>query len=246
LANNFSALKRREAHCGLLLSKGLVSFPEGEQAGETKAGHIRAVAELAVPDFYRAAFKRWQQATVDDKRFLSFSARLAGRLYIGVVRANALETGVTISHTYGMPMIPGSAVKGLCRASAGKWLENTEARRWLFGNEPGEGAESSEIGGLVFHDAWWVPEKDLKPFAAEVVTVHHSAYYGSEGREDATDFDSPVPAAQIAVRGSFHFVVEGLPMWTQLARRLLKEGLQQDGIGAKRSSGYGHFAVGDA
>jgi CRISPR-associated protein Cmr6 len=258
LANGFAALKRREAHCGLLLSKGLASFPEGEKAGGIKAEHIRAVADLAVPAFYRAAFERWQQATADDKRFLGFSARLAGRLYIGVVRDNALETGVSVSHTYGMPMIPGSAVKGLCRAGAGQWLENAEARRWLFGNEAderdasdeaaesGDDEDRAEIGGVLFHDAWWVPEEGMKPFAAEVVTVHHPAYYGSEGREEATDFDSPVPAAQIAVRGSFHFVIEGPPMWTRLARRLLEEGLQQYGIGGKRSSGYGHFAVGDA
>lgn len=242
LANGFSQLRRREPHCGLLLTKGLPSFPEGEQAGEIKAAHIQAVADLAVSDFYRLAFARWQQTTDDPQRFAAFSAVLTGRLYIGVVHDNALETGVTVSHTYGMPMIPGSAVKGLCRASAGKWLENTEARRWLFGNDPDDEDEAAEVGGVIFHDAWWVPEPGRKPFVAEVVTVHHPGYYGSAGSEPATDFDSPVPAPQIAVRGSFHFVLEGPPMWTQLARRLLTEGLRQHGIGGKRSSGYGQFA----
>ena len=244
LDNGFSDLRRAEPHCGLLLAKGLASFPEGDKAGETKAGHIRAIADLAVPDFYRLAFERWQRTTADQKRFAAFDLNLAGRLYIGVVRDNALETGVTVSHTYGMPLIPGSAVKGLCRASAGRWLDNPEARRWLFGNDPGEEETTAEMGGLIFHDAWWVPERGEKPFVAEVVTVHHRAYYGNEGRDPATDFDSPIPAPQIAVRGSFHFVIEGQPLWTRLARRLLEEGLQQHGIGGKRSSGYGRFAGG--
>jgi len=242
LANEFSELKRREPHCGLLLTKGLASFPDGEKAGEVKAAHIQAVANLAVSDFYKLAFQRWQKTTADRQRFAAFSLPLAGRLYIGVVRDNALETGVTVSHTYGMPMIPGSAVKGLCRASAGEWLANAEARRWLFGNDPGEEDEAAEVGGVIFHDAWWVPNGNQKPFVAEVVTVHHSAYYTSEGRDPATDFDSPVPAPQIAVHGSFYFVIEGQPMWTQLACRLLKEGLRQHGIGGKRSSGYGQFS----
>lgn len=244
LTNGFSQLKRCEPHCGLLLAKGLASFPEGEKAGETKAAHIKAVAELAVPEFYRLAFERWKTSTADRQRFDAFSAALAGRLYIGVVRDNALETGITVSHTYGMPMIPGSAVKGLCRASAGEWLANVEARRWLFGNDPNEEDEAAEVGGVTFHDAWWVPAPRQKPFVTEVVTVHHSDYYTSEGKQAATDFDSPVPAPQIAVRGSFYFVIEGAPLWTQLARRLLEEGLRQRGIGGKRSSGYGRFVGG--
>lgn len=243
LDNGFSALRRAEPHCGLLLAKGLASFPEGDKAGETKAGHIRAIADLAVPDFYRLAFERWQRTTADEKRFAAFNLNLAGRLYIGVVRDNALETGVTVSHTYGMPLIPGSAVKGLCRASAGRWLDNVEACRWLFGNDPGEEEGTAEVGGLIFHDAWWVPKPGQKPFVAEIVTVHHSDYYGSEGGAPATDFDSPIPAPQIAVRGSFRFVIEGQALWTRLARRLLEEGLQQHGIGGKRSSGYGRFAA---
>ncbi len=245
LDNHFSALRRAQPHCGLLLAKGLASFPEGDKAGEIKAGHIRAIADLAVPDFYPLAFARWQKSTADAQRFAAFRLALAGRLYIGVVRDNALETGVTVSHTYGMPLIPGSAVKGLCRASAGRWLDSREARRWLFGNDPGEEEETAEAGGLIFHDAWWVPERGQKPFVAEIVTVHHPDYYGSEGGAPATDFDSPIPAPQIAVRGSFHFVIEGQPLWTRLARRLLEEGLRQYGIGGKRSSGYGRFAAED-
>lgn len=246
LRNSFAALRGRDAHAGLLLTKGLSEYPEdqtnGKKAGEVKASHIQALSELAVPDFYQAAFARWQNTTSDVKRFASCEAQLAGRLYIGITRDNAIETGVTVSHTYGMPMIPGSAVKGLCRACAGEWWDNDEASRYLFGNKAEESDEAKlEVGGLQFHDAWWIPEEGKKPFVPEVVTVHHPEYYVKEGKHAATDFDSPNPAAQIAVQGSFYFVVEGETAWTKLALRLLQKGLAQRGIGAKRSSGYGFF-----
>ena len=240
--NNIQALFNRlpaDAHAGLLLTKGLSDYPEGKDAGKKKQAQIEHIATLNAPDIYRAAFARWKAAT---SQFAHTEAALIGRLYIGVTRDNALETGVTVSHTYGMPMIPGSAVKGMCRACAGDWLKNEEATRYLFGNEPEETDEAEiEIGGLIFYDAWWIPEDGKKPFVPEVVTVHHQAYYGNEGKQPATDFDSPVPAPQIAVQGSFYFVIEGEPSWAKLALRLLENGLTQKGIGAKKSSGYGFF-----
>ncbi|MEQ1526007.1 MAG: type III-B CRISPR module RAMP protein Cmr6 [Gallionella sp.] len=239
---DFTKLKSGEAHPGLLLTKGIVNFPEGSKVGEIKAGHIREICEIAPSAIYREAFTRWRSAT---KNFANTEASLVGRLYIGVTRDNALETGITVSHTYGMPMIPGSAVKGLCRAGADEWLKNEEASRYLFGNECGVSNEAElEIGGLIFHDAWWIPDAQTKPFVPEVITVHHQAYYGSEGQQAATDFDSPIPAPQIAVQGRFYFVIEGDPAWSKLAKRLLDKGLSERGIGAKRSSGYGFF-VGD-
>ncbi len=251
---------RRQPHAGLLLQRGLpacqcASATAGDPSpasapaadGDIKAKHLHAVASLRCSDFYRSAFRRWQAATADGERFNAFDASLAGRLYIGVSRDNALETGVSVAHSYGMPLIPGSAVKGLCRASAGEWLAQREAIRWLFGETTPQAADSEfpdapggERGGLIFHDAWWIPD-DLPPFVAEVITVHHPEYYASQGITPASDFDAPVPAPQIAVRGAFRFVIEGPPLWTALACRLLAAGLQQRGIGGKRSSGYGFF-----
>lgn len=239
---DFTRLKAGEAHPGLLLTKGMVDFPEGSKVGEIKAERIRQICEISPSAIYQKAFTRWQTAT---RNFAHTESVLVGRLYIGVTRDNALETGVTVSHTYGMPMIPGSAVKGLCRACAGDWLKNEEASRYLFGNEPDETDEAKiEVGGLIFHDAWWIPEPGKKPFVPEVVTVHHPEYY-KDGKQPATDFDSPVPAPQIAVRGSFYFVIEGDPAWAKLALRLLENGLALRGIGAKRSSGYGFFVEGN-
>ena len=228
----------KNAHPGLLLSRGMVEMPE---EGKKKKDHIEKLTGMGPSDLYKKALERWEKITTDNGRFGRCEAALSGRLYIGVSRDNALETGVTVSHTYGMPMIPGSAVKGLCRASAKEWEMDSDIRRWIFGNEQGEG--EAEAGGLIFHDAWWVPGNGQgdRPFVLETVTPHHQEYYGSLGEKPATDFDSPIPAPQIAVQGSFYFVVEGTQVVTGLAVSLLKKALSERGIGGKRSSGYGFF-----
>ena len=173
--------------------------------------------------------------------FSSTTAPLTGRLYIGVTRTNALETGVTTSHAYGMPMIPGSAVKGLCRSVVKRKGLDSAVERFMFGTGAEENTGTDEAGGLVFHDAWWDGANIDKPFVAEVVTPHHQEYYGSEGEVPATDFDSPIPANQIAVQGKFYFAIQGDKAWADFALKILRLGLTEVGIGGKRSSGYGFF-----
>ncbi|MHB1592309.1 MAG: type III-B CRISPR module RAMP protein Cmr6 [Sulfuricella sp.] len=227
-------------HPGLLLSRGLVTWPaDGEGGGQAKKALIDRVAQIGPSPLYQAALARWQMTT-SQAPFSVIEATLSGRLYIGVTRDNALETGVTTSHTYGMPMIPGSAVKGLCRAAARKREIDVKARTWMFGNEP-ENDVDAEIGGLIFHDAWWVGGANDKPFVPEIITPHHQEYYGSKGETPATDFDSPIPANQIAVTGKFYFVIEGDQRWASMAVKLLEVALSEYGIGGKRSSGYGFF-----
>lgn len=235
--------RTRTPHAGLLLARGLTFWPaDGEGGGRAKKALIDRLTTLRPDGLYLAALARWQRLTTDAQRFTAFQATLAGRLYIGVTRDNALEAGVTTSHAYGMPLIPGSAVKGVCRAAARRLNLGAEAVRWMFGAET---AEAAEAGGLVFHDAWWVGGRNDRPFVCEVVTPHHAEYYGSQGETPATDFDSPIPAYQIAVTGAFHFAIEGDPAWTRVAARLLQMTLVETGIGGKRSSGYGLFTRAD-
>ena len=144
-----------------------------------------------------------------------------------------------VSHAWGMPLIHGSALKGVVRAAASAWMAHRpEALTEIFGAADAE-HEDAEAGLVVFHDAWWVPD-GTKPFVSEVVTPHHRDYY-SEGAAAATDFDDPVPAPQIAVRGRFLFVVEGPDGWRELAAQLLGLTLAARGVGGKTTSGYGLF-----
>lgn len=236
------------ANAGLLMRRGMTHYQTGSSSSDAGKGRtekqelIKRITTLNASDLYRAAFRRWKAATANGMRFTCFEAGLIGRLYIGVTRESALETSLTVHHAYGMPLIPGSALKGLARSIARERLtDHPDALTWLFGADTkADATEMAEAGSIIFHDAWWVPNG--KPFVEEVVTPHHRDYYNL-GSAAATDFDSPVPAPQIAAQGSFLFVLEGEPAWCEIARALLQSGLESSGIGGKRSSGYGYFDI---
>lgn len=247
LALNRNAITRivrstQSAHPGLLLSRGLNDYDTANSAanGNAKVALLERLCDIPVPDVYQHAYARWQAATADPARFRHLYARTVHRLLIGLSASTALETGSCVQHSYGMPMIPGSSIKGCARAFAVALGMPAGYRAVLFGEDE-TSAEGSErqpgAGSLVWHDAWWMPQSNEKPFVQEVVTVHHQDYYA--GRGEASDFDSPVPNAQLAVQGSFYFVIEGDPAWADLAIKLLQQALAQQGIGAKRAAGYG-------
>ena len=238
LAALYATARRAAPHAGLLLQQGWAEHVEGE----AKAKHVQKVCEVNVGSFYNRAFRRWEGATADQTRFRQRTLDLKSRLFIGTAGGGALETSCAISHSYGVPYIPGSSVKGVVNTHARQRLGNDhKVCDELFGS----GADTERPAGLAglirFHDAWWVPRSAKAPLVPEVVTSHHPDYYSKDGKSPATDFDSPVPNAQVAVQGSFLFVLEGPNAWLGLAVEVLEDALLARGIGAKTRAGYGYF-----
>lgn len=236
---------REDAHPGLLLQRGLVEHDDDEP--RIKAGHVDRICRSAAGDFYRHAYTRWKKATSDTTRFRSVILKLRTRLFIGLTGGGMLETGCAISRAHGTPYIPGSSVKGLVAAHALERLdESGDAFRELFGARPAADRPAALSGLLAFHDAWWEPDSAELPLVKEVVTTHHRDYYAKEGAAPATDFDSPVPNAQVAVQGEFLFVIEGPCDWLDFAEQMLISALVTRGAGAKTRAGYGLFTAPDA
>lgn len=231
----------KEAHPGLLLQRGWTKHDDNDKEG--KSQHIRRICDLPAPDIYKPAYDRWEKTTSNPTRFLQIPMKIDTRLLIGLTSGGALETGCAVSHTYGMPYIPGSSVKGAVRAFTEKLPNiNKAALKLIFGSEPDEDDKLGLSGGIGFHDAWWIPEPGKKPFVADIVTTHHPDYYQNEGATPATDLDSPVPNGLIGVQGAFLLVLEGDPAWLKAAGELLKKALSENGIGAKTAAGYGYLS----
>ena len=253
-------------HPGLLLQRGLPEHNEGDKEARTKhiarvCGNDRGKAEGKshgqsahseherkhdADGFYRRAYGRWKQATSDAMRFRSVVLKLETRLFIGLSGGGMLETGCAIGHSHGAPYIPGSSVKGVVNAHARERFGQTEDGRAicdeLFGAPATEDQPAGLSGLITFHDAWWVPGSAERPLVPEIVTTHHPDYYANEGKSTApTDFDSPVPNAQVAVHGGFLFVIEGPPAWLVLSEQILVAALSTRGAGAKTRTGYGLF-----
>ncbi len=234
-----------DPHPGLLLQRGLVEHDDNDP--KIKADHVDRICRSSAGDFYRRAYARWTQTTADTSRFRCVKLRLRTRLFIGLTGGGMLETGCAISRAHGTPYIPGASIKGMVAAHALERLDGTgDAFRELFGARTTEDRPAALSGLLAFHDAWWVPESAERPLVKEVVTTHHPDYYSKEGAVPATDFDSPVPNAQVAVQGAFLFVIEGPREWLDFAERMLISALTTRGAGAKTRAGYGLFAESDS
>ncbi|AEI63915.1 type III-B CRISPR module RAMP protein Cmr6 [Corallococcus macrosporus] len=249
----------KNAHAGLVYER---YAPEKAHDGpqDLWGKWLSRLEEHPEPEDYAEAFKRWEDA-LRQSYTASFTARAASRLLVGHGNASPTEVGLTLHHTWGVPVVPGSSLKGVLagylRAVYGDGAK--EERRRLFGVPGEDGApEQAHRGEVIFHDAQWVPlargngEAGTRSFLArDVLTVHHSAWYG--GKPDwPNDYEPPNPVAFLSVRPGGRFLValslapgteadpqaEDFLAWT--ARRL-DEALRHWGVGGKTAAGYGRL-----
>ena len=193
------------------------------------------------------------------------------RLIVGLGNESVYETSMTLHHIYGIPYIPGQAVKGMLRS----WmiqeyfgqneknefnLEHAEKRalgtQWfcdMFGC-PKEQSFYKEArqGSVIFFDAF---PTELKPesIQPDIMNPHYGPYY-SDGKPPA-DYHNPVPVNFLTVtKTMFEFyigvneekniTVNARYVHGQLldiAKQALITALNEHGIGAKTAIGYGYF-----
>lgn len=182
-----------------------------------------------------------------------------GRMVIGLGGENVLETGLTLHHTYGTPLIPGTALKGLashyCDQVWGVGDKGQGFKRWKSGEIGGDYhraifGTTEDSGHIIFHDAWIIPETMGESLQPDVMTPHHGDYYSDDsGNTPPTDFDDPNPVTFLSVAGTFHIAVscdvpgEEGQKWAELAFDLLSEALKEWGIGGKTNAGYGRLVL---
>lgn len=255
-----------DTHAGLWLDKYLThqsKVPERngddpEHVKEARANLMRNVAEtvktpVGYQDLAKYRVRRMEAAPASSKRELRFY-QTTGRMVVGLGEFSASEVGIQLERTWGTPVIPGSALKGLAASVAHRY---TDDDAWNRGNTPDDKKRQShqtlfgatDSGGKVtFHDAWWVPtaNKNL-PFAADIMTVHHKSYYTDANDIPAPDgTESPVPVSFLSVKPGTVFAIAleasaENQAWLKAAWDLLDYGLEQLGVGAKTSSGYGRL-----
>lgn len=165
----------------------------------------------------------------EGRKLVCLEGKLKGRLALGLGQESVHEIGCRLHHTYGTPVIPASGIRGALRAYA----QDQPYRNSLF-------ATTESAGFVTVHQAWWVPESSASGRVPDVITVHHQDYYA--GKAPPTDFDSPIPVSFLTVVGKFFFAFEAPNnSWAEFLKPFVKEALGNEGLGAKRSSGYGRF-----
>lgn len=199
-------------------------------------------------EVYSAAYQKQQSAFKNQKSKGLFGTD--GRMVIGLGGENVLETGLTLNHTYGTPMIPGTALKGLaahyCHQAWGaadeRFKVGGEYHQTIFGT-------TEDSGHIIFHDAWITPESLVGSLQPDVMTPHHGDYYSdAKGLTPPTDFDDPNPVTFLSVVGTFNVAVScDVPgpdgdEWAERVFGLLSDALREWGIGGKTNAGYGRLA----
>jgi CRISPR type III-B/RAMP module RAMP protein Cmr6 len=259
-------------HPGLLLQRYLCENATGEGGNpEEKRAILQAAINAAgnpeVRELYQFAFGRWKSSLPE--LTAASDLQTVGRLIVGLGTENVLETGIRLHHTYGMPILPGSALKGLAAhycdqvlgVSDPKFRKHTPEqdkayRNWLAGKGPKPEdsfhrllfGTTDDSGCIIFHDGWFVPDSEKEPLRLDVMTPHHPKWL--DGSVPPTDFDSPTPVPFLSVVGRFHVAVswhgpehEQSRKWTEFALNLLRDALFHWGVGGKTTSGYGRLAV---
>lgn len=167
------------------------------------------------------------------------------RLIVGLGSDHIQETNMALHHIYGIPYIPGSAVKGVLRHW---WLQENED--FLDSNgkiDEGKALENSDFlsvfgsqkqrGEVQFLDAY--PEEVT--FATDIMNPHYPDYYS--GSKPPTDHQNPVPINFLTVEQTcfrFTFLAKTEAPLDELKKRF-QDALELKGVGAKTAVGYGYF-----
>jgi CRISPR-associated protein Cmr6 len=253
-------------HPGLWIARYLTqqTVHRGDQPDElgrkARDELLSQVVNREAPPDYRVAFNRWK-AGFDDAvgrgRAVAVEGAAVGRVAVGIGAKGATEVGLALHHTWGVPVLPGSSLKGIAALGAHTALEGDEWRRrhdsrlarpegpnafdGLFG-------DVEEQGAVIFHDAWWVPTAG-NGLSRDVITVHHPDYY--QKGDEPSDRENPNPVPFLTAKGTFLVVVEAHPSlpdgdaraWLRAAYHCLRIGLERHGVGAKTNAGYGRVTL---
>lgn len=227
-----------------------------------KSSLIEQVAlKLRTPSGY----ERWLQRTVT-QLLRPGSGRIVrwgmfesvGRILVGSGDSGVLENGITLHHTWGVPFLPGPALKGSCASLANLYLDDDSWRKGdLGGAEIGDSfaqlfGTTRNAGKVNFLDGLRIASDGSDHGVyQDVITAHNFAYYqgnfDNDSKPDGTT--DPIPVGMMSTAGSFLVMMEAAAedeAWLNAAFEILTEAFQLIGVGAKSSAGYGFLKRADA
>ena len=187
------------------------------------------------------------------------TARLKTPLVTGIGESHPLEISLTLDHNLGIPYIPASSLKGLVRFARAlnligqvvvkydkknnkEFIDTDEDDLTLkvFGNQKNKGK-------MIFLDAY--PHKTPN-LGADIINPHYPDYYGEKNSPPA-DNQSPKPIQFLTVKPGTDFIFRFLVSKSKEIsdqtlldfRNTITKALEQEGVGAKTSIGYGLFEI---
>ena len=240
--------QRGETHAGLWHDRYVRDFTTNANndsestVADALFGELEELVTALSTSHYAKCFNNWYAAISNQPGIYWRTARSTTRILVGLGVDSVLETGLTLHHTYGVPYIPGSALKGLAASFARNqlgpdWQATSEAYLELFGDQ-------TKSGAVDFLDALWAPEAGKVPLAKDIMSIHQMQYYSEEGHapSDAEKLNI-VSFVSVGNQQLFIIPLAGDQAWCEVAFAILTQALANAGIGAKTNAGYGRIIV---
>jgi CRISPR-associated protein Cmr6 len=178
---------------------------DGKVPDDRRAEWLSALAALAVAPDYSRSFQRWKTSfsALGDR---VFELVLASRLLVGHGNSSAIDVGITVHHAWGVPVIPGSALKGLVAHFVDAAYGPNEPERRPWEQEGDERARADYQGvtwrgrhiergpGAVYRALFGAPDAQQDEamrelgfdagVSAGLVTFHDALYVPKGGADD--------------------------------------------------------------
>ncbi len=178
---------------------------DGKVPDNDRPDWLSQIAGISVSPDYSRSFERWRKSfsAAGDR---VFELALASRLLVGHGNSSASDIGLTVHHTWGVPLIPGSALKGLAAhyldavygpsdPDKTPWEQEGEERiRAAYQGVSWRGRRIERGPGEVYRALFGAPDADgddamrengLEAGAtAGLVTFHDALYVPGSVRED--------------------------------------------------------------
>ncbi|MGV3771290.1 MAG: type III-B CRISPR module RAMP protein Cmr6 [Verrucomicrobiales bacterium] len=270
ILNKEAAEKRRKAEGPNIEEKNKPRLRDEAKIAETLANVAWDQKDLmAMRQRHTRRFIGLFRSAYGKRAFITVG-QLEGRLAINLSGSLIQNAGISLDRLFGMPFIPGSAVKGSARhaaleelktASGEKQAELFQHFRMVFGTadndfEAGDlarfarylqpGQSPNYKGGVSFLPAYPLNEARI---VVDLTNVHYPEYYQSGRMEDLSKENprpNPFPVVETGAQFAFCFVAnhpELSPEALHSARQWLEAALTIRGLGAKTAAGYGWFLL---
>ncbi|RLI52456.1 MAG: type III-B CRISPR module RAMP protein Cmr6 [Candidatus Thorarchaeota archaeon] len=174
---------------------------------------------------------------VESQGGLKFEVSSVWNLVTGLGQPHPFETGFRWDYNLGLPVIPGSGIKGML----GTWLRYYKSDRDSADRILGS---KDKVGSCVFFDAY---PRSRPGLVVDVMSVHFKEYYEDRRNSiEPSDYFDPVPIHFLTVAPGTSFVFRVVPrnnFSDDLAKveKWMREALETIGFGAKTAVGYGRF-----
>lgn len=231
-------------NASLLMSRYVRNLDENKEDARMKLFDAMESAAENAKELYTQAFANRHNAL--KKIALSRNFETIEPLAAGLGNTSVIETGISLNPTFGLPMIPGSSVKGITAHYYAENFGQDKIYNAIFGSDSQD--DEQQGGFLRFYDAWLLPECANSAFIDDVMTPHNMKYYSGDIKKPS-DFEDPNPVRFLAVNGKFEFLIgaenfelnknEVDKKWIDFAFDILESALKNFGIGGKLHAGYG-------